>query len=247
MRAVWARSGGDRRLPGDHHALSDRPDAASCPPGLLAELHRGRRRHRDRHQRRLVAIDASGLATRRADGSPHGPFVTLLVMAAGSLIEGEVAGLPPHLSLLWQVSVIAAPVMAVRALIWRPLQTIIETRTIVLPPTPAAESAFRQRLSAKRRAARLIAIEAYDHYLRVHTDAGCELLTLRFSDALLDLQAAMATRPIAPGGWPATPSNPPIGKGDRRSPVDRRRDRAGQPPPRRRAPVGWLALIWRRA
>ncbi|HEY8004423.1 MAG TPA: LytTR family DNA-binding domain-containing protein, partial [Phenylobacterium sp.] len=56
------------------------------------------------------------------------------------------------------------------------------------PAEPAdAGRAFRQRLSAKRRAARLIAVEAEDHYLRVHTDAGDELITARFSDALLEL------------------------------------------------------------
>src|SRR5581483_3303103 len=50
-----------------------------------------------------------------------------------------------------------------------------------------AAVAFRQRLSAKRRAARLFAVEAEDHYLRVHTDAGDELITARFSDALQEL------------------------------------------------------------
>jgi DNA-binding LytR/AlgR family response regulator len=43
------------------------------------------------------------------------------------------------------------------------------------------------RLSAKRRGARLIAIEAEDHYVRIHTDHGSELLTMRFSDALQEL------------------------------------------------------------
>jgi len=49
-------------------------------------------------------------------------------------------------------------------------------------------------LSAKRRAARLIAVEAYDHYLRVHTDAGLELVTLRFASALEELAGAHGFR-----------------------------------------------------
>jgi hypothetical protein len=92
------------------------------------------------------------------------------------------------------VLVISAPVMALRALAWRGVRTVVETRTIVAPPLPEAEAAFRRRLSARRRAARLIAVEAYDHYLRVHTDAGSELVTLRFADALAELAGAHGFR-----------------------------------------------------
>ena len=96
-----------------------------------------------------------------------------------------------HLPILcWRVFAISVPVMAVRALAWRAPKTVIETRTIVAPPLPEAEAAFRARLSAKRRTARLLAVEAYDHYLRVHTDEGEELVTLRFADALEELAGA---------------------------------------------------------
>ncbi|HEY3950871.1 LytTR family DNA-binding domain-containing protein [Phenylobacterium sp.] len=81
--------------------------------------------------------------------------------------------------LIWQVFVISVAVMGVRQLIEkRPAPTAA--------PAPSDE-AFRQRLSAKHRAARLIAVEAEDHYLRVHTDLGSELISLRFSDALGEL------------------------------------------------------------
>lgn len=95
--------------------------------------------------------------------------------------------------LWWRVWVISGLVMAVRILAWRkPLAPppVVETRVVVAPPLPEAEAAFRQRLSARRRTARLIAVEAHDHYLRVHTDAGQELLTLRFADALSELSGA---------------------------------------------------------
>ena len=95
---------------------------------------------------------------------------------------------------------ICVPVMAFRALVWRSqrvaveTRTVIETRTVTASPLPEAEAAFRQRLSARRRSARLIAVEAYDHYLRVHTDAGPELVTLRFADALVELAGAHGFR-----------------------------------------------------
>lgn len=114
------------------------------------------------------------------------PPVTLFVVVTQHLLFGE-RRWSIYLPLLWQVCPIMLAAMAVRSLIWRRPPTRVETRTIVAPPLPEAEAAFRRRLSAKRRGARLIAIEAHDHYLRVHTDAGAELITLRFSDALDEL------------------------------------------------------------
>ncbi|HEX9932056.1 MAG TPA: LytTR family DNA-binding domain-containing protein [Allosphingosinicella sp.] len=91
----------------------------------------------------------------------------------------------------WQVFVVSLLIMALRALLWR---RIVETRTIVAPPLPEAERAFRLRLSAKRRGARLVAVEAEDHYVRVHTDAGSELVSMRFSEALDELAQAHGYR-----------------------------------------------------
>jgi DNA-binding LytR/AlgR family response regulator len=82
--------------------------------------------------------------------------------------------------------VISFAVMALRQLAWRGVWTerqATPARTQDIDPS----SAFRQRLSAKRRTASLLAVEAEDHYLRVHTDAGDELITARFSDALVEL------------------------------------------------------------
>jgi hypothetical protein len=118
------------------------------------------------------------------------PPVALFVFGVARAQFGERQRFPDIPVFLWQVFVISALVMTVRALVWRPPRTVIQTRTIVAPPLPEAEAAFRRRLSAKRRTARLIAVEAYDHYLRVHTDAGPELITLRFADALAELAAA---------------------------------------------------------
>jgi hypothetical protein len=118
------------------------------------------------------------------------PAVALLVQLTGHLLGSAPLGLRPWLGNLWNVFVIALPVMAVRALAWRRPAAIVETRTIVEPPLPEAEAVFRRRLSARRRSSRLIAVEAHDHYLRVHTDAGSELVTMRFVDALAELGGA---------------------------------------------------------
>lgn len=120
------------------------------------------------------------------------PAVVVWVGLVEMILTREPFWIPP---LLWfRVWVISGLVMAVRILAWReatPPPPVVETRVIVAPPLPEAEAAFRQRLSARRRTARLIAVEAHDHYLRVHTDAGQELLTLRFADALSELTGAL--------------------------------------------------------
>jgi hypothetical protein len=122
------------------------------------------------------------------------PLVTLWVLAVGRLLAGAPLSFRVYVSLLWQVLMISVALMALRALAWRRPRTVVETRVVVTPPVPEAEAAFRARLSARRRMARLIAVEAHDHYLRVHTDAGAELVTMRFSDALDELSGAHGLR-----------------------------------------------------
>ncbi len=123
------------------------------------------------------------------------PLVSLLVLTTEHLLMGGPFGWSGYLRLvLWQVWPILLAVMEVRALVWRRAPARVETRTVIAPPLPEAEATFRRRLSAKRRGARLIAIEAHDHYLKVHTDAGAELITLRFADALDELARAHGWR-----------------------------------------------------
>lgn len=122
------------------------------------------------------------------------PLVTLFVLAIQYFFFGEHFRWAVYQPLLWQVLPIMLAAMAVRALVWRRPPARVETRTVIAPPLPEAEAAFRRRLSAKRRGARLIAIEAHDHYLKVHTDAGPELITLRFADALDELAQAHGWR-----------------------------------------------------
>jgi DNA-binding LytR/AlgR family response regulator len=134
----------------------------------------------------LVARRVSGFWPRLLTSSV---LMTLPVTALVWEVSGHMLGPPssqPHpVDLIFQVFVISFGVMLLRQLAWRGVWT---ERTALEPETPAEDSdPFRQRLSARRRAARLIAVEAEDHYLRVHTDAGDELITARFSDALVEL------------------------------------------------------------
>jgi hypothetical protein len=118
--------------------------------------------------------------------------VTLLVLTAMVTLFGQEHRFLTHLTpgLFAEVFLISLAVMTLRRLLWQPARQVIETRTIHAPPLPEAEAAFRRRLSARRRGAQLLAVEAHDHYVRAHTDAGVELLALRFADAMLELSGA---------------------------------------------------------
>ena len=56
------------------------------------------------------------------------------------------------------------------------------------PELPALPALLADKLPPRLRAGRLVAIEAEDHYLRVHTDLGSDLILMRMTDAcaLLD-------------------------------------------------------------
>jgi hypothetical protein len=91
------------------------------------------------------------------------------------------------LMLSWQVFLVTAVLMSLRALIRRRPTKVFESVTVIMPQVPEAEARFRRHLSARGRGAKLLAIEAHDHYVRVHTAAGTELVSLRFTDAIEEL------------------------------------------------------------
>ena len=54
-------------------------------------------------------------------------------------------------------------------------------------PTPNATPRFLERLPPKLRGASLYAISAEDHYLRLHTSKGSDLILMRLADAIAEL------------------------------------------------------------
>ena len=61
-------------------------------------------------------------------------------------------------------------------------------------PETDGVAAFLERLPLKYRSAELYAISSEDHYLRVHTDLGEELILMRLSDAVRELSGAPGTQ-----------------------------------------------------
>ncbi len=58
----------------------------------------------------------------------------------------------------------------------------------------AAPPRFFERLPPKLRGATLRAVQAEDHYLRLHTDRGSDLILLRLSDAVAELEGLEGAR-----------------------------------------------------
>ena len=57
-----------------------------------------------------------------------------------------------------------------------------------MPPRAAETPRFLQRLPPRLRGAEIWAVEAEDHYLRLHTSKGSDLILMRLSDAVAELE-----------------------------------------------------------
>ena len=107
------------------------------------------------------------------------PF-TLVVWAATRLVLGSnmpVHGIPFLFGYVWLVS---AALTAINML--------VETRRAAITYADPTPPKFLERLPLKLRGAEVWAVEAEDHYLRLHTSKGQDLILLRLADAVDELQ-----------------------------------------------------------
>jgi hypothetical protein len=111
-----------------------------------------------------------------------GPMCLVVWGATGLFFDGE--WFPPALlpQLMVPVLTVTAAVSALIVLLGRavPIRTAAST-------DPAKPVRFVERLPLHLRAGRIIAVQAEDHYLRVHTDLGSDLILMRLSDAVAEL------------------------------------------------------------
>lgn len=125
-----------------------------------------------------------------------GAIVGLEYLLAGRLVPTHY--LPRLFGLVW---VIAAAMTAVGFML---------ERTVLAPVTEPVEGAspeetFLSRLPVKYRTARLHAVSSEDHYLRIHTSHGEELILMRLADALRELAAADGLQ-VHRSWWVARPA-----------------------------------------
>lgn len=112
-----------------------------------------------------------------------GPLTLLVWAVTGPAIEGPMRPLADLPAFLFPVTLITALLSVLHAFLGR--ERPVETHASAPGAAPAR---FLDRLPPKLRGARLIAVQAEDHYLRLHTDRGSDLILMRLSDALAELE-----------------------------------------------------------
>lgn len=111
-----------------------------------------------------------------------GPMCLFVWAATGLFFGGGLYSLSMLGLLVLPVVTVTAAVSALVVLLGR---RPVETHASADPARPAR---FVERMPLRLRHARLIAVEAEDHYLRVHTDRGSDLILMRLADALDELE-----------------------------------------------------------
>lgn len=111
--------------------------------------------------------------------------MTLLV----ALVNSWIAQQPNILTLFPTVLTISALTTAIGL-----ITTGAEPVVTHAAASGTAAPKFLERLPEKLRGAELYAVEAEDHYLRLHTSAGQDLILMRLSDAVAELEGIEGAR-----------------------------------------------------
>ena len=131
--------------------------------------------------RRLPSLDERPLLRRAVIGLAITPLMAVWVwLAIGVSFMGgpKAATLPTFLF----YSLLMSALMSV--LSW----AVFRPRHPPGPPLTAAPPKFLQRLPVRLRGAEIYAVEAQDHYLKLHTSKGSDLILMRLSDAIAELE-----------------------------------------------------------
>ena len=101
------------------------------------------------------------------------------------------------------------------------LNTLVESRRQAMrrlraAPAPVKPVRFLERLPPRLRGADLHAIEAEDHYLRLHTSKGQDLILMRLGDAIEELQGLEGAQ-VHRSWWVARAAIADVRRGDGRA------------------------------
>lgn len=112
-----------------------------------------------------------------------GPVAVMVWAVTGLVFEGAIYPLRALPYMVAPVLIITATVSAINVFLAR--GTPVQTHAA---PKDAPASRFPERLPPKLRGAEIRAVQSEDHYLRIHTDRGSDLILMRLSDALEELE-----------------------------------------------------------
>ncbi|MNJ30384.1 LytTr DNA-binding domain protein [compost metagenome] len=140
-----------------------------------------------------------------------GPLTLLVWAVTGPALEGGMRPLAHLPVFLFPVTLITALLCVLNVFLGR--EHPVETRAGAPCAAPAR---FLERLPPKLRGARLIAVQAEDHYLRLHTDRGSDLILMRLSDALNELEGLEGAQTHR-SWWVARDAVASVARGDGRA------------------------------
>jgi DNA-binding LytR/AlgR family response regulator len=149
---------------------------------------------------RYVDVDARPwLAVAALTAVITGPLTLAVWALTGLMFEGRLRHADDLIHFFPPVALITAVLSALNVFLGR--KQPVETHASAPGAAPAR---FLDRLPPKLRGARLIAVQSEDHYLRLHTDRGSDLILMRLADALSELEGLEGAQT---GGWPRAPSS----------------------------------------
>jgi hypothetical protein len=172
-------------------------------------------------------------------GSIVGPMIARLFFGGGrsrtgriwldALLAALVMSLP-FTAVVWLASSLAfnmhAPFLQAAPVLFGPVfmiasaitavNVLIETRKGAETHAGAAPPKFLDRLPLKLRGAEIWAVEAEDHYLRLHTSKGQDLILMRLADAVTELEGIEGAR-VHRSWWVARDAITDARRGDGRA------------------------------
>ncbi len=133
---------------------------------------------------RWVDIDERPwLAVAALTAATTGPVTLMVWLVTGIVFEGAAYPLSVLPFMLGPVLTITAVMSAINVFLSKAQP--VQTHAALIGAAPAR---FPDRLPMKLRGAAIRAVQAEDHYLRIHTDRGSDLILMRLSDALDELE-----------------------------------------------------------
>lgn len=147
-------------------------------------------------------------------GLLQSPVMTLVIMGLAWILDGQ----PPPWQSFFQdypVVLVVCLTMSVLAPALNRQASVAKDAEALLNSTPTPPR-FLERLPLKLRGAEIWAVEAEDHYLRLHTSKGQDLILMRLSDAIEEL-AGLEGEQVHRSWWVARDGVTDIERGDGRA------------------------------
>ncbi|GAA0870230.1 LytTR family DNA-binding domain-containing protein [Brevundimonas basaltis] len=140
-----------------------------------------------------------------------GPVTGLVWLVTGLVFGGAIYPLSWLAYFIGPVLIITLTLSALSVFLDRPPP--VQTHAGAGGTAPAR---FLERLPPRLRGATLFAVQAEDHYLRLHTDRGSDLILMRLSDAVAELEGLEGARTHR-SWWVARDAVRDVSRGDGRA------------------------------